>query len=62
MTFTSMHRPLSACSEALIGNGLVITALREYGDRAVPWLLALRAENEPDRYPGHPPGSRKRRR
>jgi ubiquinone/menaquinone biosynthesis C-methylase UbiE len=44
MTFTSMHRPLSAYTEALTGNGLAITAVREYGDRAVPWLLALRAE------------------
>jgi SAM-dependent methyltransferase len=44
MTFTSMHRPLSAYTEALSGHGLAITALREYGDRAIPWLLALRAE------------------
>lgn len=54
MTFTSMHRPLSACSEALIGNGLVITALREYGDRAVPWLLALRPEKRTRPVPGAP--------
>jgi ubiquinone/menaquinone biosynthesis C-methylase UbiE len=45
MTFTSMHRPLGAYIEALSGVGLAITALREYGDRAIPWLLALRAEN-----------------
>jgi ubiquinone/menaquinone biosynthesis C-methylase UbiE len=50
MTFTSMHRPLSAYIEALSGHGLAVTALREYGDRAIPWLLALRAEKQ--RSPG----------
>ena len=44
MTFASMHRPLSAYSEALTENGLAITALREYGGRLVPWLLVMRAE------------------
>jgi ubiquinone/menaquinone biosynthesis C-methylase UbiE len=44
MTFTSMHRPLSAYTNALFVNGLAITAFHECGDRAVPWLLVLRAE------------------
>jgi ubiquinone/menaquinone biosynthesis C-methylase UbiE len=39
MTFTSVHRPLSAYTEALSENELAITTLREYGDRAVPWRL-----------------------
>jgi ubiquinone/menaquinone biosynthesis C-methylase UbiE len=50
MTFTSMHRPLSAYTEALSGHGFAVTALREYGDRAIPWLLTLRAEKR--RRPG----------
>ena len=50
MTFTSMHRPLSAYTEALSGHGFAVTALREYGDRAIPWLLTLRAEKR--RSPG----------
>jgi ubiquinone/menaquinone biosynthesis C-methylase UbiE len=52
MTFTSMHRPLSAYIERLAENGLVITALREYGDHAVPWLLVLRAEKRTKPGPG----------
>ena len=44
MTFTSMHRPLSAYTSALFANGLAITALTEGGGGTVPWLLALRAE------------------
>jgi hypothetical protein len=44
MTFTSMHRPLSAYTAALFAAGLAITALTEAGDSSVPWLLALRAE------------------
>ena len=47
MTFTSMHRPLSAYTSALFGNGMAITALTEGGDGIVPWLLALRAEEGP---------------
>jgi len=43
MTFTSMHRPLSAYTGALFGQGLVITALTEGGHGAIPWLLAMRA-------------------
>jgi len=44
MTFTSMHRPLSAYTSALFANGLAVTALTEAGAGTVPWLLALRAE------------------
>lgn len=44
MTFTSMHRPLSAYTSALFAEGMAITALTEAGDGAVPWLLALRAD------------------
>jgi SAM-dependent methyltransferase len=46
MTFTSMHRPLSAYTSALFGNGMAITALTESGGGAVPWLLALRADKQ----------------
>jgi SAM-dependent methyltransferase len=44
MTFNSMHRPLSAYTSALFGNGMLITALTEDGTGTVPWLLAIRAE------------------
>jgi SAM-dependent methyltransferase len=44
MTFTSMHRPLSAYVSALAANGMMISALAEGGDGAIPWLLAARAE------------------
>jgi SAM-dependent methyltransferase len=44
MTFTSMHRPLSDYTSALFGNGMVISALTESGEGAIPWLLAIRAE------------------
>jgi SAM-dependent methyltransferase len=44
MTFTSMHRPLSAYTTALFAEGMAITALTEAGDGSVPWLLALRAD------------------
>ena len=43
MTFSSMHRPLSAYTAALNGQGLAITALSEHGDGVIPWLLAMRA-------------------
>ncbi|HEX3390216.1 MAG TPA: class I SAM-dependent methyltransferase [Streptosporangiaceae bacterium] len=43
MTFSSMHRPLSAYIAALTGQGLAITALTEHGDGMIPWLLAMRA-------------------
>ena len=44
MTFTSMHRPLSAYTSALFASGMMITAITEAGDGMVPWLLALRAD------------------
>jgi ubiquinone/menaquinone biosynthesis C-methylase UbiE len=44
MTFSSTHRPLSAYTAALTGQGLAITALTEHGDGVIPWLLAMRAE------------------
>jgi hypothetical protein len=44
MTFSSMHRPLSAYTSALFGQGMVMTALTEGGDGVIPWLLAMRAE------------------
>jgi hypothetical protein len=44
MTFSSMHRPLSAYTIALTGQGLAITALTEHGEGMIPWLLAMRAE------------------
>jgi SAM-dependent methyltransferase len=47
MTFTSMHRPLSAYTSALFANGMAITALTESGGGTVPWLLALRADKLP---------------
>jgi SAM-dependent methyltransferase len=47
MTFTSMHRPLSAYTSALFAEGMAITALTEGGGGLVPWLLALRADKLP---------------
>jgi SAM-dependent methyltransferase len=44
MTFTSMHRPLSGYTSALLANGLVISGLTESGEGTIPWLLAIRAE------------------
>ncbi|HEY5358950.1 MAG TPA: hypothetical protein VIJ82_14935, partial [Streptosporangiaceae bacterium] len=44
MTFTSMHRPLSAYAAALFANGMVISGLTESGQGAIPWLLAVRAD------------------
>jgi SAM-dependent methyltransferase len=44
MTFTSMHRPLSAYVSALAANGMMISALSESGNGAIPWLLAARAD------------------
>jgi SAM-dependent methyltransferase len=44
ITLASMHRPLSAYTTALFRAGLVITGLRERGDREIPWLLVIRAE------------------
>ena len=47
MTFTSMHRPLSAYTSALFAEGMAITALTEAGQGTVPWLLTLRADKLP---------------
>ena len=44
ITLVSMHRPLSAYTAAVFRAGMVITDLRERGDREIPWLLAVRAE------------------
>lgn len=44
MTFSSMHRPLSAYTSALFANGMVLSALTETGDGVIPWLLAARAD------------------
>jgi len=44
ITVASMHRPLSAYTTALFRAGLVITGLRERGEREIPWLLVVRAE------------------
>jgi SAM-dependent methyltransferase len=44
ITIVSMHRPLSAYTTALFRAGLVITDLREHGEREIPWLLVIRAE------------------
>ena len=47
MTFSSMHRPLSAYTSALFGQGMVISALTEGGGGMLPWLLAMRADKIP---------------
>lgn len=44
MTFVSVHRPVGAYVAALAGNGMVVTDLREHGDRDIPWILTIRAE------------------
>jgi SAM-dependent methyltransferase len=44
ITLASMHRPLSAYTAALFRAGMVITDLRERGEREIPWLLVVRAE------------------
>lgn len=44
MTFVSMHRPLSDYTSALFANGMVLSALIEGGEGAIPWLLAARAD------------------
>jgi len=44
ITLVSMHRPLSAYTAALFRAGMVITDLRERGEREIPWLLVARAE------------------
>jgi hypothetical protein len=47
ITLASMHRPLSAYTTALFRAGLLVTDLREHGDREIPWLLTVRAEKRP---------------
>ena len=42
MTFTSMHRSLSCYLGAFFSAGFVAEALREFGAKAIPWLLTLR--------------------
>jgi SAM-dependent methyltransferase len=44
MTFVSTHRPLSAYVFALAEAGFVLSALREFGARPIPWLLVGRAD------------------
>jgi SAM-dependent methyltransferase len=44
ISIVSMHRPLSAYTAALFSNKMVITELREGGNRNLPGLLAIRAE------------------
>jgi SAM-dependent methyltransferase len=39
MTFVSVHRPLSSYVAAGAAAGLVMTTLREFGPRPIPWLL-----------------------
>ena len=56
MTFTSMHRPLSAYTSALLANGMVISALTESGTGMIPWLLAIRADKVPAAEPPADPG------
>jgi SAM-dependent methyltransferase len=44
MTFVSVHRPLSAYVTAGAAAGLVMTTLREFGSRPIPWLLTAAFE------------------
>jgi SAM-dependent methyltransferase len=50
MTFVSAHRPLSRYADSLAAAGFAITALREFGDKVIPWLLVIRAERLPARH------------
>lgn len=47
MTFVSMHHPLQAYVAHLADAGLAITALREFGEAPIPWLLTFRADKAP---------------
>ena len=49
MTFVSVHRPLSAYVAAGAAAGLVMTTLREFGSKPIPWLLTAAFE-KPGRY------------
>lgn len=44
MTFVSQHRPFSAYVNALADAGFMMSALREFGRRPIPWLLVARFE------------------
>ena len=44
MTFVSQHRPLGAYLTLFAHAGFMLTALREFGNRAIPWLLVARLE------------------
>jgi SAM-dependent methyltransferase len=44
MTFVSVHRPLSAYVTAGAAAGLVMTTLREFGSKPIPWLLTAAFE------------------
>ena len=44
MTFVSRHRPLSAYVSSFADAGFMISALREFGGKPIPWLLVTRGE------------------
>jgi hypothetical protein len=44
MTFVSQHRPLGSYITAFADAGFVLSALREFGGRPIPWLLVVRLE------------------
>jgi SAM-dependent methyltransferase len=44
VTFVSTHRPLSAYISAFVDAGLMLTALREFGTRPIPWLLVAQLQ------------------
>lgn len=44
MTFVSMHRPLGEYVNACAREGLLMTALDEFGAKPIPWLLTARFE------------------
>jgi SAM-dependent methyltransferase len=44
MTFVSMHRPLGAYLSACFDAGFVLSALSEFGNKPIPWLLTARFE------------------
>ena len=44
MIFVSQHRPFSAYVAAFADAGFMLTALREFGNRPIPWLLVARLE------------------
>jgi SAM-dependent methyltransferase len=44
MTFISQHRPLSTYLTGFAAAGFMLTELREFGNRPIPWLLVARLE------------------